>query len=78
MPLGEICFFTEEQIVGIWTRAADFKDLDQIDELTVYVTNNSDGRFDVHNIALFHEQLFCFRAYSLDDGLCEQLLFVQA
>lgn len=42
------------------------------------VTDDRDGRLYMHNIALFHQQLFRFGAYCLDDGVGEQLLAIQA
>lgn len=42
------------------------------------VTDNRDRGLDVHDIALLHQQLFCFGAYGFDDGVGEELLSVQA
>ena len=42
------------------------------------VTDDGDGRQDVHDIALLHQQLFRLGAYRFDDGVGEELLLVQA
>ena len=41
------------------------------------IANNGHGRFDVHDIALLHEELFCLSAYRLDDRLGQQFLLVE-
>jgi hypothetical protein len=54
---------TKEKVIGIrsWTSYA--KDLYEIMELTMYITDDSDGRRDVYNVALSHEHLFRLFAY---------------
>jgi len=69
---------TEEEVVGVRTRPANLEYLHHIEELAVDVTHDSNGRSDVHHIALFHEQLLGFGAYCLDHRLGEQLLLRQA
>lgn len=80
MPIAAVAFAnrTEEEIVGIWTRAADLENLQKIKELTMNVANNSDGCLDVYDIALLHEQLFRFGAYCFYDGLGKQFLLVES
>lgn len=41
------------------------------------VANYSDGCGDVDDIALFHEQFFCFGAYCFDQWFSEELLSVK-
>lgn len=67
----------EEQVVGVWTRAADFEDLEQVEELAVDVANDGYGSLDVDDIALLHEHLLGLCAYGLDDRLGKQLLLVE-
>lgn len=33
------------------------------------ITNDGDGRSDVDDVTLLHQELFCFGAYRLDDGV---------
>lgn len=40
------------------------------------VTDDGNGRGYVYNIALFHEQLFCFGAYCLDKWFGEKLFSI--
>lgn len=72
-----LCRHTEEQVVGVWTRAADFEDLEQVEELAVDVANDGYGSLDVDDIALLHEHLLGLCAYGLDDRLGKQLLLVE-
>jgi hypothetical protein len=58
--------------------ASDFENLNHVEELPVNVTDHGDGRLDVDDIALFHQQLFRFGAYRFNDGLGEELLVVQS
>ena len=44
----------------------------------MYVADHSHRRLDVHDIALFHQQLLRLGAYCLDDRVCEQLFPIQA
>ena len=37
------------------------------------ITNNGDGRFDMDDVTLGHEQLFGLLADFLDDRLCQKL-----
>lgn len=68
---------TEEKVVGVWTRAADFEYFEQIEELAVNITDDGYRSLDVDDIALFHEHLLSLCAYGLDDRLGEQLLVVE-
>ena len=67
---------TEKEVVRVWTWSTDVEDLEEVEELTVYITDDSYGSLDVDDIALFHEHLFCLCAYGLYDRLGEQLLVV--
>lgn len=78
MAVACLITHTEEKVVGVWTRAADFEDLKQVEELAVDVANNGYGSLDVDDIALLHEHLLGLCAYGLDDRLGEQLLLVEA
>jgi hypothetical protein len=69
---------TEEQIIGVRAVASNFENLNHVEELAVYITDHGDRRLDVDDIALFHQQLFCFGAYRFNDGLGEELLVVQS
>ena len=44
----------------------------------MYVAHDSDGRANVHHIALLHKQLFGLGAYCLDHRLGQQLLLGEA
>ena len=39
----------------------------------MYVTDHRDRGLYVHDIAFFHQQLFCLGAYCFDHGVCQQL-----
>lgn len=41
------------------------------------VTDHCDGSGDVYDVALFHEQLFCFGAYCFDEWFGEELFAVE-
>lgn len=45
--------------------------------MAVNVTDNCDGSGDVYDVALFHEQLFCFGAYCFDEWFGEELFAVE-
>lgn len=69
---------TEKEVVGVGTWSADLEDLEQVEELAVDVADDSHGRLDMDNIALFHEQLFCLCANRLNHRLCKQLLLIES
>jgi hypothetical protein len=58
--------------------STDFENFYHVEELAVNVTHHGDGRLDMDDIALSHQQLFRFGAYGLDDGLGEKLLVIQS
>ena len=68
---------TKEKIVGVRAETTDLEDLDHIKELAMYIPHHSDRGRDMDDIALLHQELLCFGAYCLYDGVCEQLLSVQ-
>lgn len=69
---------TKEEVIGVGTISANFENLDEIEELPVYISYNCDGGLDVDHIALLHQQLLGFGAYCFDDGFGEQVLLVEA
>ena len=58
---------TKEQIVGVGTVAADAENLDKVEELSVDISNDSNGRADVDDVGLAHKKLFRLGADGLDD-----------
>ena len=58
---------TKEQIVGVGTVAADAENLDKVEELSMDISNNCNGRADVDDVRLAHKKLFRLGADSLDD-----------
>lgn len=70
-------FHTQKQIICIGAVAADLENLYQVEELSVDITHDGNGGFDVHDVALAHEQLLCFGAYRLDHGFGEEFLLVE-
>ena len=58
---------TKEKVICVWTIAANFENLNQVEELSVYVSHYRYRRLDVDHIAFLHQQLFGFRAYCFDD-----------
>ena len=58
--------------------STNLEDLYHVEELAVNVTHHGDGRLDMDDIALSHQQLFRFGAYCFDDGLGEKFLVVQS
>ena len=42
------------------------------------ISNHRDGRSDVHDIALLHQQLFRFGAYRFNDKFIQQLFLIEA
>lgn len=41
------------------------------------IAHDGDGGRNVNDIALAHQQLFCFGAYGLDHRICEQLPVIE-
>ena len=68
----------EEQVVCIGTPAADLENLDQIEELPMNVADDGDGRADMDDVALAHQQFLSLGTYRLDDGLGQQLFLVES
>lgn len=58
---------TKEEIVCIRTETTYPEYLEHIKELPMDISHDSDGRSDVYDIALFHQQLLRFGAYCFDD-----------
>ena len=69
--------FTKEKVVCIWAKSSYLEYLNHVEELSMYVSNHRNGRSDMNDIALLHQQLLCFGAYCLDYGLSEQFFFVE-
>jgi len=69
---------TKEEIIGVRTQSADLKNLNQVVELAVYVTDHRDGRAHVNHIALAHQLLLFLATYCLDYRLCQKLLLVKS
>jgi len=68
---------TEEEVVRVGTSATYAEDLEHVKELAVDVSDDGDRAADVHDIALFHQQLFRLCADGFYDQLIEQLFPVQ-
>ena len=68
---------TEEEVIGIRAEAPDLKDLYHVEELTVNIADNGDGRRDVYDIGLFHKKLFRLGAYCFDYRFGKQFLLVK-
>lgn len=58
---------TKEKIIGIWTKAPNFEDLNQVEELAMDVTHNRDRSLHMNDIALLHQQLLRLCTYCFDD-----------
>jgi hypothetical protein len=58
--------------------STNLENLYHVEELAVNVTHHGDGRLDVDDIALSHQQLFRFGTDCFNDGLGEELLIVQS
>ena len=69
---------TEKQVVCIRAEAANLEDLDHVKELAMDIPDDGDRSSNVHHIALFHEQFFCFCAYCFHHRFREEFLFVQS
>ena len=69
---------TEKQVIRIRTVTTDLKYFYHVKELSMNIADHSDGRLYMHNIALFHQQLFRFGAYCFDHGVRKELFLVQA
>jgi hypothetical protein len=65
---------TQEQIVRVRAGPADLEYLHHVEELAMDITNHSDGRANVHHIALLHKELFRLCTYCFYYGLGQQLL----
>jgi hypothetical protein len=68
---------TEEEIVCIRTVSSNFEDLDHVKELAVDIAHDCDRSLDVHDIALFHQQLFCFGTDGFNDRVGEEFFAVK-
>jgi hypothetical protein len=68
----------EEEVVCVRAVAADPEYLDEVEELPVDVAHDGDGRGDVDDVALAHQQLLSLGAYRLDDGFREEFFLVEA
>lgn len=69
---------TKEEIVCVRAEASNSEDFYHVKELAVDVSNDGDGRVNVHNVTLLHQELLRLGAYCLDDGVGEELLLVEA
>lgn len=67
----------EKQVVRIRTVSSNLEDFQHVKELSMYVTDDGNGRRYVDDIALFHEQFLCFGAYCFDQRLGQELFAVQ-
>jgi len=68
---------THEEIVRVGRVAADAEELHEIVELTVNITTDGDGAAHRLDVGLFHQDLACLLAKSLDIGLRELLALHQ-
>ena len=68
----------QEEVVGVGAEAPDSEDLNQVEELPVYVAHHGDRCRDVHHVTLLHQKLFRLGAYCFDDGIRKQLFLVQS
>ena len=66
----------EEEIIRIRAKAANLEDFDHVEELAMDVAYNGNGRGDVHDIALFHQQFFRLGAYCLNDRFGKEFFLV--
>ena len=57
---------TKKEVVRVRTEAANLEYLNQVEKLPVYVADDSDGRVDMHHVALLHQKLLGLGAYCLD------------
>jgi hypothetical protein len=69
---------TKEKIIRVRAVSAYPEDLDQVKELSMDVTDDSDRGLNVDDIALTHQQLFCLGAYRFDNRLGKEFLLVEA
>lgn len=69
---------TKKEVIRIWTPSSDLEDLDEIEELAMYIPNHCYRCLHMYHITLLHQQLFGLRTYCFDDGFGEEILFVQA
>lgn len=69
---------TKKKIIRVRTKATNLEYLNHIKELPVYISHNSDWGCDVYNIALLHQELFCFGAYCFYDRVREQFLLIES
>ena len=66
-------------MTGVQTCALPiFENLDQIEELPMNVADDGDGRADMDDVALAHQQFLSLGTYRLDDGLGQQLFLVES
>lgn len=75
---ARVTLLTKKQITRVRTPSTNLEDLNHVKELAVDVADDGDGCLHLHDIALFHQQLFRLGAYCLDDRVGEQLLVVQS
>lgn len=69
---------TQEKVIGVWTKPANLENLNHIEELPMYISNHSDRRCDMYNIALLHQQFLCFGTYCLYDRVGKQFFLVES
>ncbi len=75
--LGSVSL-TKEEVIRVWTPTPNFEDLNQVEELAMYIPNHCYRGLHMYHVALLHQQLFCLGTYCFDDRLGEEVLFVQA
>lgn len=69
---------TEKQIIRVRAETPNSEYLQQVKELAMDIPYHSDRCFDVHDIALLHQQLLSLRTDGLDDRLGQEFLAVES
>jgi len=69
---------TKKEVIRIWTPSSDLEDLDQVEELAMYIPNYRNRCLHMYHITLLHQQLFRLGTYCFDEGFGEEVLLVEA